>query len=83
MIVALSTGNKVALGIVAGIVIVFSLVASFVAPRYNPDFPGRGRGIFVFATVILVVAMLSAVVLFGSEEEEHGDEASAALIDAG
>ncbi len=86
MIVALSNGNKLGLGIVALIIIAFALVSSFVAPRRNPDFPGRrGRGMFIFATVILVVAMLAAVVVFGEEDEgeqEHGGEARVAEIRA-
>ena len=77
MLLALATSNKIWLAVFAGIFIAFSLVASFVFPRRNPDFPGeRGRSWFVVATIALFVAMMFAVTVFAREEEEaHGSEA--------
>lgn len=77
MLLALATSNKIWLAVFAGIFIAFSLVASFVFPRRNPDFPGeRGRNWFVVATIALFVAMMFAVAVFAREEEEaHGSEA--------
>src|SRR2546423_14094018 len=70
VIAALSTGHKAGLLIVAAVFIVFALVSSFVLPRRNPDFPGKRMGVFIGATVALFVAMLAAVVIFGSEPKE-------------
>ena len=81
LVAALSNGHKLGLGLFAALFIAFSLVSSFVAPRRNPNFPGRGLFWFVAASFALFVAMLAAVVVFGKEEEEehHGEE-PAALI---
>jgi len=49
---------------------VFSLVVSMVIPRRRPEFPGRRVGLFAFVAVLLVAAMLTAVEIFGVEEEE-------------
>jgi cytochrome c551/c552 len=70
VIAALSTGHKVGLLAVGAVFIVFALVSAFVLPRRNPDFPGDRMKLFVGATVALFVAMLAAVVIFGSEPKE-------------
>ncbi len=44
MIFALTTGHKIGLLVVGLAFIVFALVSSFVLPRRNPNFPGRGVG---------------------------------------
>jgi cytochrome c551/c552 len=77
VLLALATSNKIWLAVFAGIFIAFALVASFVLPRRNPDFPGeRGRNWFVVATIALFVAMMFAVAVFASEgEEAEGREA--------
>ena len=67
---ALSTENKVALGLVALAFIGFSLVVSMVIPRYRPDFPGRHLNAFLAACALFFVAMLLAVFVFGREAEE-------------
>jgi cytochrome c2 len=79
VLLALATSNKIWLAVFAGIFIAFSLVASFVFPRRNPDFPGeRGRNWFVVVTIALFVAMMFAVTVFASEDEEaQGGEAAA------
>jgi mono/diheme cytochrome c family protein len=69
-LLALATSNKIWLAAFAGVFIVFSLVAAFVLPRRNPDFPGERRGWFIVATLALFVAMMFAVVVFASEDEE-------------
>jgi mono/diheme cytochrome c family protein len=70
-LLALATSNKIWLAVFAGIFIVFALVASFVLPRRNPDFPGEhGRNWFVVATIALFVAMMFAVAVFAQEDEE-------------
>jgi cytochrome c551/c552 len=70
VIAALSTGHKLGLLAVGAVFIVFALVSAFVLPRRNPDFPGDRMKLFVGATVALFVAMLAAVVIFGSEPKE-------------
>ena len=78
LIAALATGHKIGLIVVAGIFIAFALVSSFVLPRRDPDFPGKHMRAFVAVTVALFVAMLAAVVIFGSEPEEKEPEKTAA-----
>ncbi len=76
---AVSTQNKLLLGGMAAIFIVFALASSFLLPRRNPNFPGRGLPLFLAATVVLFVGMLLAVELFAVEEEDGGHEEAAAV----
>jgi hypothetical protein len=82
LVAALSNGHKLGLGLVGAAFIAFALVSSFVLPRRNPNFPGRGLFWFIAASFALFVAMLAAVFVFGKEppEEEHQGEEPAALI---
>ena len=75
MLLALTTNQKFGLGLTAAVFIAFSLLAALVIPRGNPDFPGkRGLVPFIIVTVILMIAMLSAVEVF-AKEEHHGEAA--------
>lgn len=74
MLAAVSTQNKILLGGMALIFIVFALVSSFVMPRRDPNFPGERLNLFLAATAVLFVCMLLAVEFFAVEEEEHGGE---------
>ena len=76
MLLALTTNQKLGLGITAAVFIVFALLSALAIPRTNPDFPGR-RGLvsFILVTVILTIAMLGAVEVF-AKEEEHGEAAA-------
>ena len=74
MLAAVSTQNKILLGVMALIFIVFSLVSSFVMPRRDPNFPGERRNLFITVTAVLFVCMLLAVELFAVEEEEPAGE---------
>jgi mono/diheme cytochrome c family protein len=67
---ALSTGNKVALGLIALVFVAFSLTVSMVIPRYRPGFPGRHLNAFLAVCALFFVAMLFAVFVFGREAEE-------------
>jgi uncharacterized cupredoxin-like copper-binding protein len=72
---AISTGNMIGLSIVAAIFVAFALVASFVVPRRNPDFPGKnGIGVFAIVAVVLFAAQLTAVLVFGVEKEANAAE---------
>ena len=77
MLLALSTGHAVALGLVAAAFIAFALISSLVIPRRWPQYPGKHLGWFVVATVVFFVAMLSAVELFAAEPEETAAETGA------
>jgi mono/diheme cytochrome c family protein len=61
--------NDVILGIVAAVLVGFSLFVSIVVPRRRPDFPGRSLRAFVLVSALLVVAMLTAVAVLG--ESHH------------
>ena len=77
MLLALSTGHAVALGLVAAAFIAFALISALVIPRRWPQFPGKHLGWFIVATVVFFVAMLSAVELFAAEPEETAAETGA------
>ena len=68
------TRNELILGAVALVLVVFSLVVSMVIPRRNPEFPGRHLALFAVVCVALVIAMLTAVELFGAEEGHGASE---------
>ena len=75
MLLALTTNQKLGLGLTAAVFIAFALLSALVIPRGNPDFPGkRGLVPFIIVTVILMIAMLSAVEVF-AKEEHHGEAA--------
>jgi mono/diheme cytochrome c family protein len=75
VVAGLSTGHKIGLAAVGVAFIVFALVSSFVLPRRNPNFPGRGMGAYVALCVLFFVAMLAAVLVFGKESSEaQGNE---------
>ena len=66
---ALTTGQEVGLAVFAAIFIAFALASSFLMPRRDPDFPGRRLGLFVGASVVLFLAMMTAVLVFARESE--------------
>jgi cytochrome c553 len=70
VVAGLSSGQQIGLATVGGLFIAFALISSFVIPRRDPNYPGRGIGWFVLVSVLFVIAMLSAVVVFGKEKEE-------------
>jgi mono/diheme cytochrome c family protein len=70
VVAALSTGHKIGLATVGGLFILFALVSSFVLPRRNPNFPGRSVGWYSALAVLFLVAMISAVLVFGKEKPE-------------
>ena len=75
MLLGLTTGQEIGLLVFAGIFIAFSLAASFFFPRRNPDWPGRRLGSFIAVTVVLFVAMMTAVFVLAKESEEEGARA--------
>jgi mono/diheme cytochrome c family protein len=71
--------NDIILGLVALVLVVFSLVVSLVVPRRNLSFPGRSLRMFVVVCVLLVAAMLAAVEVLGEGHDfgAEGEEAHA------
>ena len=62
----ISTGHEIGLIVVAVVFIAFALGASFVVPRYKPDFPGpSGLSVFVIASIVMFGLMVAAVNFFG------------------
>ena len=78
VVAGLTTGNKIGLGGVGLAFIVFALVSSFVLPRRDPNFPGRGMGWYVTVCILFFFAMIGAVLVFGKESEEAAGETAAA-----
>jgi cytochrome c6 len=70
VVAGLSTGHKIGLAAVGVAFIVFALISSFVMPRRNPNFPGKGMGWYLVLAVAFFVAMLAAVLVFGKEKKE-------------
>jgi hypothetical protein len=62
----LSTGHEIGLIVVAGVFIAFALAASFLFPRYKPDFPGpNGLSVFAIACIVMFALMIAAINFFG------------------
>jgi len=62
----LPIGHEVGLILVAAVFIVFALGASFLAPRWKPDFPGpNGLSVFVIVSILMFLLMVLAVNFFG------------------
>ena len=82
MLIAITTNGKIGLGVLAGLFIVFALLASFYFPRRDPDFPGNRLGLFILVAAVLFVGTMAGVVYFAKEEEHaeaaetHGGETS-------
>ena len=62
----LPVGHEVGLIVVAGVFIAFALAASFLVPRYKPDFPGpAGISVFAIGSIVMFVLMIAAINFFG------------------
>lgn len=78
MFLALATGDKIGLGVVAGLFIAFALASALLIPRYRPGYPGRGLRVFILVSLAFFLAMMGAVQTFGKEDEEEGGHEPAA-----
>ena len=65
MLAALSTTNKLGLGLSGLAFVLFALISAMVIPRSRPEFPGRSLGWFVFVSILFFIGMMSAVLVFG------------------
>lgn len=70
LLLALSTGHKIGLGLAVAAFAGFALIVSMLVPRYRPGFPGRGLKVFLVVCALLFVGMLAAVEILGKEGEE-------------
>jgi uncharacterized cupredoxin-like copper-binding protein len=80
LLLALSTAQKVGLGLAVAGFAGFSLVVSMLVPRYRPQFPGRGLRVFVVTCLLLFVGMMCTVIFVAresSEAEAGGEETTA------
>ena len=75
LVAGLTSSAKLGLGLTAAVFVVFSLIAALVIPRRNPDFPDKHLRGFLVACVVLFVAMLSAVLIFGGKEKAETEAA--------
>ncbi len=81
LLLGLSTGHKIGLGLAVLGFAGFSLIVSLLVPRYYPQFPGRGLRVFLVACLLLFVGMMSAVIVLAresSEAEAKGNETTTA-----
>ena len=67
LLLGLSTGHKLGLGLAVLGFVGFSLIVSMLVPRWYPQFPGRGLRVFLVTCVLLFVGMMAAVIVFGRE----------------
>ena len=78
MLIAITSSGKVGLGLAALLFIVFAILTAIVIPRSRPDFPGDRLPQFMLGSLVLFVAMITAVVVFakegGEEERTAGGE---------
>ncbi len=78
MLLAITNGGKLGLGLLAGLFIVFAILSSFYFPRRDPDFPGNRLGAFMAVAALLFALTMGGVIVFAAEEEEgHAAEPAA------
>jgi mono/diheme cytochrome c family protein len=71
VLLGITTQNAVALGVIAGVFVVFALASALLVPLRWPEFPGEHLRWFVVATLVLLVATLGAVEVFAVEPKEE------------
>jgi cytochrome c551/c552 len=69
MLYALSTGHKIGLAGTGAAFILFALISSFVLPRMNANFPGKGLRLYLAISVAFFAAMIAAVLVFDKEKK--------------
>jgi len=75
VLLAITSGGKLGLGVLAGAFIVFALLSAFYFPRRNPDFPGQRLGLYIVVAALFFVGTMAGVIFFAREQEEaHGAE---------
>ncbi len=74
LLFGLSSGNKLAIIIMAAIFVGFALLSSILIPRWRPQFPGRRLWLFVGICVLLFLGMMTTVIFYGKESKAAGEE---------
>jgi uncharacterized cupredoxin-like copper-binding protein len=74
LLFGLSSGNKLAIIVMAAIFVGFALLCSLLIPRWNPQFPGRRLWLFVGICALLFLGMMTTVIVFGKESKAAGSE---------
>jgi len=69
LLLGLSVGQKIGLGLAVLGFAGFSLIVSMLVPRWYPQFPGRGLRVFLVACVVLFVGMMAAVIFIAKESK--------------
>jgi uncharacterized cupredoxin-like copper-binding protein len=67
LLLGLSTGHKIGLGLAVLGFAGFSLIVSMLVPRWYPQFPGRGLRVFLVTCLLLFVGMMAAVIVLARE----------------
>ena len=76
MIYGLATSNKIGLAAMGTAFIVFSLAASFLFPRFNPDFPTKkGLRWFIPLCFVFFFAMMGAIYVLAKEKKKAPESA--------
>jgi plastocyanin len=74
LLFGLSSGNKLAIIIMAAIFTGFALLCSILIPRWRPQFPGKRLWLFVGICALLFLGMMTTVIVFGKESKAAGEE---------
>ena len=82
LLLALSTAQKIGLGLAVLGFAGFSLIVSMLVPRWYPQFPGRGLRVFLVTCLVLFVGMMSAVI-FVARETSKAEAKGTEPTDAG
>jgi hypothetical protein len=80
MLAGLSTAHQIGLGLSGLAFVVFALVSSMLVPRRYPDFPGRHKGTFILVCFLFFIGMMTAVFVFGKEEEKPKHHEAISLV---
>jgi mono/diheme cytochrome c family protein len=71
VLLALSSAQKLGIGLMAAAFVVFALISAMLVPRYRPDFPAKRMGWFIAACVVFTVGMLGTIVFVAKETEQE------------
>ena len=83
LLLGLSVGQKIGLGLAVLGLAGFSLIVSMLVPRWYPQFPGRGLRVFLVTCVVLFVGMMTAVIFVARETssaEAKGNEPTSTQV---
>jgi mono/diheme cytochrome c family protein len=77
MLFALSTGHEIGLAVAGALFITYSLLSSFVFPRFVKDFPTKkGLRWYLPLSFLFFLGMLGSVFYFGKEQKSEAEAAT-------